>query len=245
MAGTPATRPRIGIVTRHDYGKTFFVLHRAYTEVVAAAGGLPLVLPLIIDRELIGDTVASLDGLVITGSVDDINPALYGEEPRPGCGVFNPLRDKFDTLLLAAALERGLPILGICSGMQRINVFLGGTLYQNLEREIPGGVKHDYDDPFVEPSHSIRVEPDSVLGKLVSSGQSWVNSQHHQGIKELARGLRPIAWSSDGLAEAFYREEGSYVLGVQWHPERSYLHDDGFSLAVVRHFVEACARRGG
>lgn len=186
------------------------------------------------------------DGLLIAGG-SDVEPSRYGEAPlTPELELF-PARDTLDFQLFAGAEKRNAPIFGICRGMQMINVALGGTLWQDLPSQRDRGLRHEYDrDDFdpAHPAHPLRVMPSgsesvsSFASLFRGSGEILVNSRHHQGIKDLARGLRPVAASSDDLVEAYERPDGTYLAAVQWHPEN--LVADPFHKALLVSFLDAC-----
>ena len=215
-----------------------FQLDRAYADAIVAAGGLPLVAPY-------GAPVAELldlaCGVVITGGAFDIPPSAYGAERAPACGPLKEERTRFEWELLEAALARRLPVLGVCGGMQLLNVVLGGTLVQDIPTEIPGALPHEQKNPKDEPSHAIRIEEGSLLARAAGrTGETRVNSTHHQAVARLGRRLRASAVAPDGVVEAIEGEEG-FVLGVQWHPER-LLASEPWNLGVYEALVRAAAR---
>lgn len=160
------------------------------------------------------------DGLVLTGG-EDIDPECYGEDPIPGLGIVNPPRDRTEMATLRLALDRELPILGICRGCQLINVAFGGTLYQDLPSQRPGPLTHTQEEPWEQRTHYVRVLEGSLLQNVVGSNELMINSFHHQGVKDLAPGLRMTALAEDGTIEAVEsRSYPGWLLGVQWHPER-------------------------
>lgn len=237
-------RPLIGITTRAGLAENTFYLRRYYAEAVEATGGAPLYIPLIPNREYMTVLGERLDGILLSGSNSDIDPAQYGEEPHPRLGAVMPERDSVDLLLLDIAEKRKLPVLGICFGMQSLNVARGGTLYQDLEAQLPNVIKHEQGQPADRPSHYIKLESDSLLAQLAKGHSVRVNSSHHQAVRELGRDLRVIATASDGVIEAVIdTRPDRFVLGVQWHPEIGWERDQ-FSHAIFARFVEAAASRG-
>jgi putative glutamine amidotransferase len=192
-----------------------------YVEGVAGAGGAPVVLPPAGDERAAETVIQSLDGLLLSGG-SDLDPGYYGEEPVPELGITLPERDAFEMALVGMALRRGIPIFGICRGMQVLNVVLGGTLYQDLpsqwDRDL---LKHRQDTPKWQPTHEVAVEHGSYMAEVMERGLVKVNSYHHQGIKDLADGLVATGYSTDGVVEAVEAGDLSerWLLGVQWHAE--------------------------
>lgn len=192
-----------------------------YVEGVAAAGGVPVVLPPVGGRRTAEAVIRGLDGLLLSGG-SDLDPGYYGEEPAPELGPTIPERDAFEMPLLALALRHKLPIFGICRGMQLLNVALGGTLYQDLPSQWGRGVlKHRQETPKWQPTHEVEVLGGAYLGEIMDRDVIKVNSYHHQGIKDLAGGLVVSARSADGVAEAVEAGDLSerWLVGVQWHTE--------------------------
>ncbi len=192
-----------------------------YVEGVAAAGGVPVVLPPVGGRRTAEAVIRGLDGLLLSGG-SDLDPGYYGEEPAPELGPTIPERDAFEMPLLALALRHKLPIFGICRGMQLLNVALGGTLYQDLPSQWGRGVlKHRQETPKWQPTHEVEVLGGAYLGEIMDRDVIKVNSYHHQGIKDLAGGLVVSARSADGVAEAVEAGDLSerWLVGVQWHAE--------------------------
>jgi len=192
-----------------------------YVEGVAGAGGVPVVLPPVGDERAAEAVIQSLDGLLLSGG-SDLDPRYYGEEPVPELGPTIPERDAFEMALVGLALGRGMPIFGICRGMQVLNVALGGTLYQDLPSQWEGDVlKHRQDTPKWQPTHEVEVGDGSYIAGVMDRGMVKVNSYHHQGIRDLADGLVVTGRSSDGVIEAVEASDLSkrWLLGVQWHAE--------------------------
>ena len=192
-----------------------------YVEGVAGAGGAPVVLPPVGDESSAEALIHSLDGLLLSGG-SDLDPGYYGEEPVPELGVTLPERDAFEMALVGLALRRGMPVFGICRGMQVLNVALGGTLYQDLPSQWEQDpLKHRQDTPKWQPTHEVRVSEGSYIAEVMGRESVKVNSYHHQGIRDLAEGLIVTGRSSDGVIEAVEAEDLSerWLLGVQWHAE--------------------------
>ena len=235
------TRPRIGLTLDADEGRGRYELGKGYVDAVLAAGGLPILLPHA--REAAAAYLALLDGLVVTGGAFDVPPELYGEACRKECGPTKPGRTAFERDLLEAALAARLPILGICGGMQLLNVVRGGTLYQDLAADA-GLAGHEQPPPKDLPSHAAAVAPGTQLAALVGAGPLLVNSTHHQAVKDAGAGVLVAARAPDGVVEAIELPDLPFALGVQWHPEAVCRHDPRHA-ALYRGLVEAArdARR--
>jgi len=212
------------------------VLPRRYLDRVAAAGGIPVLLPPVPD---IAEAVSRLDGLVLSGG-GDIHPAHYGAEPAAEIANVREERDGAEFALLAAAASLQLPVLGICRGMQVINVARGGSLHQHL----PGVVGHDghAPTPGAFGQHEVRVPPGSRLSQVLGGGNTertlTAPTHHHQGVDRLGKGLTATAWADDGTIEAFETDPaGPFLLAVQWHPEA------GTDLSLFRALVAAARER--
>lgn len=190
-----------------------------YSEAVAQFGGLPLMVANL-SPELAEDYLNGIDGVLLTGGVD-VDPTFFGEEPHPLLGLVDLSRDHFELALYRAARARGLPVLGICRGHQLINVASGGTLHQHIPA-LPKTVQHEQLGIGGSPSHGVVLEPTSILAEAFAQERIRTNSYHHQAVHKLGKGLRVTGRSADGLAEVVESTEGSFVLGVQWHPEMSF-----------------------
>lgn len=238
-------RPKIGITMRLDSETRRFYLNRDYSEAVVAAGGTPVQIPLIADASYIADVVSMLDGVLLPGSASDPDPAYWNEDPHPMLGRVIPERDKTDLLVLEEIEMAGLPVLGICYGMQILNVSRGGSLIQDIESDIEGSVKHQQGIPLDRNSHSIRIASGSIIETTLAVGSltAKVNSHHHQSIRNVGRNLRPIAWTNDGVIEAVEdTRDGRFALAVQWHPELSWTWDE-LSKKLFSTFVSVCSQK--
>jgi putative glutamine amidotransferase len=217
------------------------VTGRNYAQAVVAEGGLPILAANVLP-ELAASFVALADGVIFSGGAD-IDPARYDAAPHPQLGVVDPLRDAFEIALFHAARAAGRPILGICRGIQLINVAAGGSLVQHLPA-LPRSIQHSQADKGGRPHHRLALAEDSALRAAFGRGEVAVNTYHHQGIERMAPGLRAVATSEDGLVEAVEATEGAWLLGVQWHPEMSYA-DHPEQRAPFEAFLRACGATAG
>ena len=238
-------RPKIGITMRLELATRRFYLGRDYSEAIVAAGGTPVLIPLIPDRDYIRDLVAGLDGILLPGSDTDVDPLRYGEEPHPALGTVVAEKDETDLLVLEQADRRGLPVFAICFGLQVLNVFRKGSLIQDIRTQVPGAIKHQQGLPLERRSHSLSVVAGSLLENALGVGEKTtnVNSHHHQAIAKLGNDLRVTATASDGTIEAVEdARPGRFTFGAQWHPELNW-RNDPLSRALFQNFVrEASAR---
>ncbi|MDD3431632.1 MAG: membrane dipeptidase [Bacteroidales bacterium] len=209
--------PCIGLSANFDDKQA--LMAKAYFEALAKAGGSPLIVPPFKGKEQIESLLDRLDAIIFTGG-GDFDPALLGEEPHVALGSYNSVRDEFELLLLKLALDKQLPILGICRGIQLINLGMGGSLYQDIySQHRRQCINHSQSTERSETSHYVELMPDTLLHSLFVKDKLAVNSFHHQGIKELAEGLKVSALSSDGIIEAVESNIDKAILGLQWHPE--------------------------
>jgi putative glutamine amidotransferase len=232
--------PRIAIsgVVRSWDGTDRTGVNASYVQALLAGGGVPLVLSPLMGSSLVGRALDGVDGLLFTGG-EDIDPSWYGSHPSPLLDPPSRERDLFELALFAVARQRKLPVLGICRGIQLINVALGGTLIQDLPSERPGPVDHRPEGSRDARTHRVRLQPDSRVADALGATSVTVNSSHHQAIKDLAPGLLATGWTDDGVIEAAETRAGEpWLLAVQWHPEE--MHADrqaperGLFAALVR-----------
>ncbi|WP_425058969.1 Putative glutamine amidotransferase [Sporomusa carbonis] len=190
-----------------------------YINAVAKAGGIPLLLPPVADSALAREQVMAVDGLVMSGG-PDIDPLLYGEEPLEKLETVNPYRDEYELMIIKVADQLKKPVLGICRGIQLINVAYGGTLYQDMSLIDGCSTKHFQSTTTRDALwHTVVIEPESTLAGIIGKEPLRVNSYHHQALKTVAPGFTVTARSKDGVIEAIEHQNGHFVLGVQWHPE--------------------------
>jgi putative glutamine amidotransferase len=234
----------IGMPTQLDPGTDNQYLSRRYSESIAASGGVPILIPLLEASEVAATIIDQLGGILLTGNNSDLDPALYGEPRMEACGQTQHLRDRTDFYLLEAAFKRKLPVLAICFGIQSLNVFLGGSLIQDIPSCLEGPIRHSSDSDG-SPSHEIEISAGSALEQIAGGLKRIVNSTHHQAVKHPGEGLAVIARAPDNVIEAISCSDPKHwVLGVQWHPERSF-EDDEFSRKIFEFFLARCrAARG-
>jgi putative glutamine amidotransferase len=228
----------IGIVPLFDEERQSYWMLPGYMLAIENASGVPLMLPLTTDPAAIRQLTQLLDGFLLSGG-QDIDPKLYGEKPKQCCGRVCLKRDAMETMLLESVLEANKPILGICRGIQMLNVFFGGTLYQDIPSQLQtdNPVRHNLKP--TEPAHTVTIQPETPLFNLFQTAQITVNSFHHQGICRLASELNIAAKAPDGLIEAVYHPAKRFVTAVQWHPECSWQTDPN-SQKIFSSFVKSC-----
>lgn len=230
-------RPVIGVFPLVEAVTDRQWMKPTYISAIFEAGGLPLVLPLRSDAAALEAFVDACDGFLVTGGVD-ISPAEYGQQPLPECGEASTGLDAMEEALIPRILAADKPLLGICRGLQFLNVALGGTLWQDLPSQYSSEVPHRMEPPYERHVHRAIQEKDSPLLGIIPAKDFGVNSCHHQGICKLGRGLAASARSEDGLVEAVSMPEKKFVHAVQWHPEDLYSFDPN-AAALFRALVEA------
>jgi putative glutamine amidotransferase len=236
-------KPWIGIPTRYHEKSEYIGQIRHYLDAVLWAGGLPLMIPTIDDRSIIADYINRADGVLLPGSPTDIDPKHYRAAAHEKLGKLYPARDATDFAILDLVdAEPNLPVLGICFGIQSLNVHRGGSLVQDIPALVPSAVTHDEENDKPEARHMVRIIEDSLIGRLASRSQLEVNSYHHQAVEKPGRNLRPVAFANDGVIEAVEDTTGRFILGVQWHPERGW-KEDPFSKALFSAFIEQATLR--
>ncbi len=240
LVGVPTDRKQIG-------PHPFLAVGEKYLRaVVEGAGALPVLLPTLQPALPPAALLEGLDGLLLTGSVSNIEPRHYSDEPSYEGNLHDPARDANTLALVPVALEMGLPVLAICRGFQEVNVAFGGTLYQKVHEQ-PGFLDHreNLNDPLDKqyaPVHAVTFNPGGILARVAGAPSAQVNSLHGQGVARLGRGLKVEAVAPDGLVEAFRHEGPGFVLGVQWHPEWR-VTENPFYLGIFQAFGDACRVR--
>jgi putative glutamine amidotransferase len=235
------TRPRIGIPMRIELTTDRFYLSRHYSEAIEAAGGAPVHISLIPHADYVDSVVQALDGILLPGSDSDVDPLRYGQQPHPNLGSVHTIKDETDLLAIEAAEKRGIPLFGICFGMQVLNVSRGGTLIQDITSQVPEAIKHEQGVPRDRPSHRVRFQENTKLSTIAGTLDAVVNSHHHQAIESVGANLVATAWSTDGLIEALEDPRPDrFVIAVQWHPELGWEHD-ALSQRLFKSFVNEAA----
>jgi putative glutamine amidotransferase len=221
LIGVTTSEVRAAVLARPlkqgDPAQPEMALGMVYMRAVELAGGLPVVLPPLAP-ERVAPLVEQLAGICLSGG-PDLAPAGYGAQPDPNLGPTEPALDHFEICVAQQADRLGLPILGICRGLQALNVSRGGTLHQHLPDVTDGSIDHRQTQPGHVATHLVRIAPDSRLAAILGTTETAVNSFHHQAIERVGSGLRPVAWAADGTIEAVEGEGERFVLGVQWHAE--------------------------
>ena len=233
-------KPVIGVTPLVDARRESYWMLPGYFEGILEAGGVPIMLPLSVDADVLGQALAACDGLLIAGG-QDVSPEVYGEASPEAVALVGETcreRDRMEAVLLEAAVARDLPVLGICRGIQVINALLGGTLWQDLPAQRPSAVEHHGTPPYDVPVHTVEVAAGTPLAEAIGAGEHAVNSYHHQAVRELAPGLEAMAVSPDGLVEALWRPESSFLWAVQWHPEFAHRVDEA-SRRIFSAFIGA------
>lgn len=243
--GTSDLRPRIGIpwrTTKEERNATRQKLDY-YFAAVRLAGGEPVAIPLQLAPTQLADELSGLDGFVLPGSPSDVGPERYGAAKHPKTADVDENRDRTDAAILSQAFSSGKPVFAICYGCQALNVYLGGTLIQDIPSERPGTMVHGKTDLAAGATtgdlhHGARLASGSRLATLNGSPESNINSSHHQAIDTSGKGLRVTAHAPDGIIEGVeWDRDGQWVVGVQWHPER--MTGDAFAARLFQDFVAA------
>jgi putative glutamine amidotransferase len=240
----PSQRPTIGIPCA-VYPDSWYTPANgnaiSYLRALEAAGGIPLLIHLTRDAEVLDAHYRRCDALLFAGG-EDVSPSFYGAAPHPRLGATNPAQDEVELALARRAAADGKPILGICRGVQLVNVALGGTLYQDIPAELPGALDHAESTERRDMSHlahPLALDEDSWLAERLGARELPVNTLHHQALRDVAPGLRAVGRAPDGVVEAVEGTGSGFVLGVQCHPEELWERADPRWARVFEGFVEA------
>ena len=234
-------KPTIGITTATGWEnhREFSKVSHCYAGAVAAAGGIPVYIPIILDTTMAEDYLRTLDGLLLSGGDEDVQPHHYGEGPLHGLNNVSPDRDLWEFALIKAAMEQNKPIFGICRGCQILNVAMGGNLYQNIFQRCPGAGEHyPQKTEMHHLYHSVTIEQDSLIHRLFGD-KLMVNSFHNMAVKKLAPCFKVTARSNEGVVEAIESISHPFIVAVQWHPEALISHHSHL-IALFKAHVDAC-----
>ena len=222
-------------------GQYLDAVFRDYPAAIEFAGGIPILLPIIKNVDTARKMIGRIDGLLLTGG-QDVSPRFFNEEPVVGIREMNYEQDVMELELVRQAEKCKMPVLGICRGIQVINVAFGGTLYQDIYSQLPGCLDHNQKAPKYVNTHKASVKKHTRLFEILEKGTIWVNSHHHQAVKEVAQGLEVSATAGDGIVEAIERPDYPFLLGIQWHAEGTWAQDEA-SQKIFTAFVQA-TRKG-
>ena len=231
-------KPIIGLSPLYDDEKRGLWMCPGYLDVLYACGASPLVLPFDSDVVDVEQIISICDGILLTGG-PDVEPALYGKDKTQACGPVQHIRDELEYRLIEKALDEDMPLFGVCRGEQILNVYLGGTLYQDLQTELDGSMNHAMTPPYEVPCHKVILDEGEPLQVLLGVDMLPVNSIHHQSIERIAPELVQLAHAKDGVCEGVWMPGKRFVWAVQWHPE--WIWDvDPRQKSIMQCFVDAC-----
>jgi len=210
----------------------------SYVSMLSQAGGMAVLIPANFGLDRVPELASRIDGILLSGG-PDVDPFHFGAEPHRKLGKIDPVRDELEIALSKIALERSIPVLAICRGIQVLNVALGGTLIQDIPSHVPGHISHEVRGVVEGAGHTIDLDPESRLAKMVGSTLLRVTSDHHQAVEDVGEGLLVSAWARDGIVEAIEHKEHPFMIGLQWHPERNPTMTPD-TRVILDEFMKAC-----
>jgi len=228
---------------QYDPGHFMDYTFSDYSLAVAACGGAPVLVPAACDRKCLEKILADADGLLLTGG-PDVHPKFYGEEPGPNLGEVDEPLDRMELAAARAAVDADLPVFAVCRGIQVLNIAMGGTVFQDIESQVPEAIGHRQLAAKTAAAHHVKIERPSLLNDILRRRDLRVNSKHHQAVKDVAEGLQVAARAADGTVESVFAPRQRFVLGVQWHPEGTF-ENDLFSRKLFAAFVNAAGKPKG
>ncbi len=232
-------RPIIALCPSYDDERV--MVNRRYMDAIQKSGGIPLLMNLTSDKEVIEYYANTADGFLFTGG-DDVDPREFGETVHEGFGDFCVERDRMEIPLAKRVMELKKPMLGICRGIQSMNVAFGGSLYQDIPIEFSKKLIHRQNPPYNVPTHNISIKEGTLLQNIIGSTVYATNSMHHQSLKKVADGFIVSATSEDGIIEAFEMPDYPFALGLQFHPEHLFATDEK-ARNIFKSFVAACEKK--
>jgi putative glutamine amidotransferase len=239
-------RPFIGITCSrrivegwapHPIGDTIDYTFEEYSRAIRHCGGAPVLIPIAQSRETLQTILGQINGLILSGG-PDIHPKSYDEQPLPELGEVDEDLDRMELQIAKMAFQTNLPILAVCRGVQVLNVASGGTLYQDIPTQVQDSINHVQNVDKTIQTHTVRIERETLLHRILRRTEIWVNGKHHQAIKHLASDFIVSARAKDGIIEAIEHPSKRFVLGVQWHPEGTW-EKDPYSKKLFHAFVQA------
>lgn len=239
----PYKKPLVGITPAYKNDENKSYLKREYYDGIYMAGGLPVILPPTDNKENLDDFLQRCDGLLLTGGAD-LDARHYGETNLPFNGEICPVRDSSELYLARKAIEQNKPVFGICRGIQVMNVAMGGTLFQDIHSQIKEVdiLKHSQNAPAGYPTHEVIIEKGSKVWESFGRERAWVNSFHHQAVRDVGPGFAVTSRSVDGVIESIEYTANKFTVGVQWHPEWMW-HENKEFLKLFEMFILSCMKR--
>ena len=233
-------KPLIGLTSQYEHSRNrkFAKINYSYMDAIKRAGGIPIILPIVKESDSIDGYLNILQGIILTGG-EDASPLLYGEEPIREVDTICFERDNMEIELIKKAYEKDIPIFGICRGIQMINIALGGTLYQDIYKQISDTIGHISGFSIGGGYHTIEIVKDSIMYDIFKKERIQVNSQHHQSVKDLGKNLKINSYSLDGIIEGIESTDHRFVLGVQFHPE-AMIDRHREILDIFSYFISHC-----
>ena len=233
-------KPVIGLTSQYEHlvGRKMIKMNNTYVNAVVHGGGVPIVLPIIRELSDVERYLDLVDGLILTGG-EDVSSIFFGEEPLKEVDTICLSRDNMEIELFNKAYDRNIPILGICRGLQVINIALGGTLYQDINAQVPNAIGHMCGYNIHQGYHTINILEDSMLNSIFKTDKLIVNSQHHQSIKDLGKDLKISSTTVDGIVESIESTNEKWLLGTQFHPEVMVESDDNY-IDIFKSLIKAC-----
>lgn len=234
-------KPVIGLTPSHDTAKDDLAMRPTYLRAIKAAGGIPVILPLEISGAELVQLTELMDGVLFTGG-PDVHPFYFDEQTQAHCGNVSCKRDRMELELLTAVMAAKKPILGICRGIQIINIGLGGDIYQDLPSQFPEDFPVAHRQPFDYsiPAHTVDVVKGTLLHNITGTDSLKVNSMHHQAVRQIAPGLIVSGYAPNQLAESLEKPDYPYLVAVQWHPEYLWSEDPA-AMKLFQSFIDACS----